>query len=354
MKEIKPIEWRGNILKVLDQTALPGTKKYIQCRNYRDVAKAIKEMKLRGAPLIGVAAAIAIAIEADKFRGTNSRKLFGDLNKAGGALVKTRPTAVNLKWAVKRMLDTAEFHKNRKINTLKSIISAEAKKIFNEDIENNRAIGRFGVELIRDKDVVLTHCNAGALATAGYGTALGVIRAAVERKKKITVYADETRPYLQGARLTVFELSEMKVPHYLITDSMAGYFMRKGEIDIVIVGADRIAANGDVANKIGTYMLAVLAHANNIPFYVAAPSNTLDLNIESGSGIPIEERDANEVKKLAGKDITGKKTKARHPAFDITPSKYISALITEEGIIRAPFAANIEKLFSKREVVASL
>lgn len=349
MKEIGPIEWKNFTLKILDQTLLPDTKKYVICTNYKEVAKAIREMKLRGAPLIGIVAALAMAMEIKKLNTDNYDKFYKTLNKIADELIKTRPTAVNLKWAVNRMLNFAEKNKERRLNSLKEFLILEANKIYKEDLENNKLIGKFGAELIRERDRILTHCNAGALATAGYGTALGVIRAAVEQKKKVTVYVDETRPYLQGARITTWELSELKVPHFLITDNMAGYFMRKGDIDVVIVGADRIAANGDIANKIGTYSLAVLAHENNIPFYVAAPFSTVDFNIKSGEEIPIEYRHEDEVKKIAGKYITNKKTKALHPAFDITPAKYISAIITEMGIIRAPYDINLENTFKKKE-----
>ncbi|HDQ26349.1 MAG TPA: S-methyl-5-thioribose-1-phosphate isomerase, partial [bacterium] len=244
--------------------------------------------------------------------------------------------------------------KGRRVETTKELFMAEANRIFKEDLENNRAIGYFGAELLREKDRVLTHCNAGALATAGYGTALGVIRAAAAKKKKITVYVDETRPYLQGARLTAWELNEAGIQHYLITDNMAGYFMAKGDIDVVIVGADRITANGDVANKIGTYPVAVLAYTHRIPFYVAAPSSTIDFNLKSGDMIPIEERDPEEVRHIMGIEITHKKTKALHPAFDVTPAKYVSAIITEKGVIRAPFDVNLEKVILNKDVVASL
>ncbi len=354
VKDISPIEWKGSVLKVLDQTLLPGEKKYISCRTYRDVAKAIKDMKLRGAPLIGIVAALAIAMEVRNSRANNFNKLHRDIEKMADTLVKTRPTAVNLKWAVDRMLRLVELNKDRRISSLKDLIISEANKIYKEDLENNKTMGMFGAELLRDKDRVLTHCNAGALATAGFGTALGVIRAAIMRKKKITVYIDETRPYLQGARLTAWEMSEMNVPHFLITDNMAGYFMKKGSIDVVIVGADRIAANGDVANKIGTYSVAVLAYTHRIPFYVAAPSSTFDMSIKTGDEIPIEERDEQEVRLIGGREIAPKKTKALHPAFDVTPAKYISAIITEKGVIRAPYDVNLEKLFAAKDGIPSL
>jgi methylthioribose-1-phosphate isomerase len=354
MKELSPIEWKGFHLKVLDQTLLPFQKKEIICRNYKEVAAAIKDMKLRGAPLIGIVAALALAMEVHRISGGGYEKLSKELHKAGGELIKTRPTAVNLKWAVDRMLRLMETNRERRIESLKDLLIAEANKIYKEDLDNNKLIGRFGSELIREKDTILTHCNAGALATAGYGTALGVIRAAHAKKKKITVFVDETRPYLQGARLTAFEMAEEKIPHYLITDSMAGYFMSTGKINVVIVGADRITANGDVANKIGTYSLAVLAYTNRIPFYVAAPSSTIDFSLKSGDLIPIEMRSEDEVKKIFGRDITGKKTKALHPAFDVTPAKYVSAIITEKGVIRAPYDMNLERTFLNKEVIASL
>jgi len=354
MKEIVPVEWKGTSIRVLDQTLIPHSKKYIICRTYKNVAKAIRDMKLRGAPLIGVTAALAIAMEIRKTKVKNYSKLIRDMKKIARALVSTRPTAVNLKWAVDRMISVIEANRERRISSLKEIAITEAENIYSEDIDNNRAIGKYGAELIRNGDSILTHCNAGALATAGYGTAVGVIRAAAQKKKKIKVFADETRPYLQGARLTVWELEQMKIPHFLITDNMAGHFMKTGKIDVVIVGADRVAANGDVANKIGTYSLAVLAHANNIPFYVAAPSSTIDLNIGSGDDIPIEERPEDEVKYIQGKLITGKKTRAKHPAFDVTPARYVSALITEKGVIRAPYTTSLEKTFLNKEVVATL
>ncbi len=354
MKETSPIEWKDGTLKVLDQTLLPHSKKFIICKNYKDVAKAIVEMKLRGAPLIGIAAAFGLAMEIKKMKAGSYDKLYNNIKNIADLLLKTRPTAVNLRWALERMLKCAESNKERKINTLKEILISEAVKIFREDLENNKMIGKFGADLIREKDRILTHCNAGGLATAGHGTALGIIKTAAAQKKKIVVYVDETRPYLQGARLTTFELAEMKIPHWLITDNMAGYYMSRKEVDVVIVGADRIAANGDTANKIGTYSLAVLAYTNNIPFYVAAPSSTVDFRIKSGSEITIEHRDEKEVTFINGKEITPKGTKALHPAFDITPAKYISAIITEKGVIRAPYEQNLEKTLLNKEIVVKL
>jgi len=354
MKDFSPVEWKNNQLIVLDQLLLPFSQKEIICRTYKDVAAAIKDMNLRGAPLIGIAAAFGMAMEVKRSKAAKYDKFSKEMIKIGGELVKTRPTAVNLKWAVDRMLKVMEQNRERRIPSLKDLLIAEAVKIYREDLDNNKLIGKFGSELIRENDTVLTHCNAGALATAGYGTALGVIRAAHEKKKKITVFVDETRPYLQGARLTAWELEQEDIPHYLITDNMAGYFMSIGRINVVVVGADRITANGDVANKIGTYSAAVLAYTNNIPFYVAAPSSTIDFSLKSGSQIPIEMRSEDEVKKIFGKDITCKKTRALHPAFDVTPSKYITAIITEKGVIRAPYEHNLEKVFLNKEVVADL
>jgi len=354
MKETSPIEWKNGTLKVLDQTLLPHSKKFIICRNYKEVGKAIVDMKLRGAPLIGISAAFGLAMEVKKIKANNYDKFLKALKAASDFLLKTRPTAVNLRWALERMLKCADTYKERKIHSLKEILISEAVKIYKEDLENNKLIGKFGAELIREKDRILTHCNAGGLATAGHGTALGVIKTAASQKKKVSVYVDETRPYLQGARLTAFEMGEMKIPHWLITDSMAGYYMSRKEVDVVIVGADRIAANGDTANKIGTYSLAVLAYANNIPFYVAAPSSTIDFRIKSGAEIPIEQRDEKEVKFIHGKEVPPKGTKALHPAFDVTPAKYISAIITEKGVIRAPFEQNLEKAFVNKEIVVKL
>lgn len=354
MKELSPIEWKSGTIKVLDQTLLPHKKKWITCENYKDVAKAIKDMKLRGAPLIGIAAALGLAMEIKRLRAGSYDKFSKEIKKMADTLEKTRPTAVNLKWALNRMLKAMDINRDRRMPSLKEILIAEANKIYKEDLENNKTMGKYGAELIRDKDVILTHCNAGGLATGGFGTAIGVIKSAVLQKKKISVLVDETRPYLQGARLTAFELSEAKIPYHLITDSMAGHFMKSGKVNVVIVGADRITANGDVANKIGTYSVAVLAYANNIPFYVAAPASTIDLSLKNGEQIPIEERDEKEVRVIMGREIAPKKAKALHPAFDVTPARYITAIITEKGIIRPPFDTNLERTFSGREIVAAL
>ncbi|MFP4466411.1 MAG: S-methyl-5-thioribose-1-phosphate isomerase [Candidatus Goldiibacteriota bacterium] len=353
-KETAALEWKNSTLKVLDQTLLPFTKKYIVCRTYKETAKAIKNMKLRGAPLIGVAAAFGIAMEVKKSTAKDYKQLQKEMKTAAKALIDTRPTAVNLKWAVERMLAFAESNKERRFNSLKTMIVEEAVRIYKEDHENNKAIGKSGAELIRSKDRIITHCNAGALATAGHGTALGVIRSAAAAKKKVSVLVGETRPYLQGARLTAFELAEMGIPYEIITDNMAGHFISRGEADVVLVGADRIAANGDTVNKIGTYTLAVLSYMNHIPFYVAAPSSTIDFSIKNGKDIPIEERPEAEVLKINGKSTAPPKSKARHPAFDLTPARFISAIITEKGVIRAPFEENLEKTIIGKDIVAKL
>ncbi len=325
---VKSIRWEDGKLFLLDQSLLPDREEYLVCETIEEVAKAIKEMKVRGAPAIGVAAAFGLALVAKR---TPS---FKKIKEAADLLSSTRPTAVNLFWAIKRMLKKAEGKEGK---DLSEALENEAVRIFQEDIEVNRKIGEFGASLLESGDVILTHCNAGALATAGYGTALGVIRSAIAQGKEIKVFATETRPLLQGARLTVWELKKERIPHCLITDLSAGYFMKKGEIKKVIVGADRIALNGDVANKIGTYSLAVLAKENGIPFYVAAPASTFDFSLESGNDIPIEERDPEEVRTLKGVSVTLPDTPVRNAAFDVTPASYITLYITELGLLKPPF-----------------
>ena len=312
---VDPIRWRNGVLDLLDQRKLPGEVVYVTCRNTHEVADAIRDMVVRGAPAIGVAAAFGMAMATD-------------LRAAADELRVTRPTAVNLAWAIDRMLDAEGA-------------VAEAEAIYREDIEANRRIGKFGAELLQSNATLLTHCNAGALATAGYGTALGVIRAAVEQGKRIAVFADETRPYLQGARLTAWELQQDGIDVTLITDNMAGHFFQQGRFDGVIVGADRIAANGDTANKIGTYSVAVLANAHGVPFYVAAPVSTIDPTRPDGSSIPIEERKASEVTEIAGVRIAPEGISVRHPAFDVTPARLITAIITDRGVLRAPYESSI-------------
>jgi len=319
----------------------------VECYTYSDVARAIKEMIVRGAPAIGVSAAYGMVLGAAEYKGDDVEGFIKHLEKVSELLKDTRPTAVNLFWAIERMLKVAYNNRQASVEDIKDLLLKEADRMAQEDVETNRRIGYFGQQLLQDGAVVLTHCNAGALATVGYGTALGVIRAAREAGKNISVYADETRPYLQGARLTAWELMEEGIPVTLITDSMAGYFMKKGIISAVIVGADRIAANGDVANKIGTYTLAVLAKENRVPFYVAAPLSTLDLSIESGDDIPIEERDEREVTHIGGVRIAPYGVKVANPAFDVTPNQYVTAIITDAGVVYPPYKQNLQKLVNK-------
>lgn len=340
---LKTIEYDNGIVRMIDQTRLPCETIYVECKTGQEVADAIKNMVVRGAPAIGVAAAMGVSLAAQCIESEDSKIFFEELEKQCNILASSRPTAVNLFWAIERMKRTWESVANGNVKKIKERLKEEAVRIYHEDIETNKTMGRHGQELVKDGATVMTHCNAGALATAGYGTALGVIRAAVEAGKKIRVYANETRPFLQGARLTAWELKEDKIPVKLITDNMAGYFMRKGDIDLIIVGADRIAANGDVANKIGTYSLAVLAKEHGIPFYVAAPISTLDLNLENGEQIPIEERGCEEVTHIGGKRFAPEGIEVAHPAFDMTPNALIHAIITEKGIIRSPYTENLAK-----------
>jgi methylthioribose-1-phosphate isomerase len=342
MSSFNTIEWKENTVVMIDQTRLPGEESYVECRTYEDVADAIKRMVIRGAPAIGVAAAMGIALGAISLRTTKRDEFTAEVKRIAGVILRTRPTAVNLAWAVKRMLgilDEAEGD----VEQLKSRLVGEARYILEEDIDTCKRIGQTGAGLIGDNSIVLTHCNAGALATGGYGTALGVIRAAVEGGKKIEVIATETRPFLQGARLTAWELDRDGIPVSLITDNMAGYIMSKGMVNAVVVGADRIAANGDVANKIGTYTLSVLARSHNIPFYVAAPMSTIDFDCPGGESIPIEERNPDEVTHISGIRIAPE-VNVYNPAFDITPNENVSAIITEKGIVVKPFAVNLLKL----------
>lgn len=346
--EIRPVELRNGAVIILDQTRLPHEEVYLELREPEAVAEAIRSMKVRGAPAIGVTAAMAIAMGCLNAPG-DKNAFFRRLHEICRLLAETRPTAVNLFWAVERMKKTAEAMRGEPVPAIRGALVDEALLIARENEEADKKISRHGSSLIEDGSFVLTHCNAGALATAGYGTALGVIRAALEEGKRITVFVDETRPFLQGARLTTWELARLGVTHHLITDNMAGYFMKKGEIDLVIVGADRIAANGDVANKIGTYSLSVLARAHGIPFYVAAPFSTFDLSIGSGDAIPIEERSAEEVIRCNGVPVAPEGTVARNPAFDVTPAGNITAIITESGILRPPYIESIRSIRSHIE-----
>ena len=345
---IKTIEYIDGVVRMIDQTRLPAEKEFVDCRTIEEVGHAIKTMVIRGAPAIGVAAAMGVSLGADSIEASTFESFYQALEEKCDRLGQSRPTAVNLAWAVKRMKDVAQSNKSLSVAKLKSRLKEEALTILTEDIATNEAMGQHGQTLVKDGNVILTHCNAGALATAGFGTALGVVRASVNAGKNIRVLANETRPFLQGARLTTWELKEDGIPVKLITDNMCGFFMNKQEIDLVVVGADRIAANGDVANKIGTYMVAVLAKENNIPFYVAAPVSTLDLSLASGKEIPIEERSSEEVMTINKKRIAPEGVEAAHPAFDITPNHLVTAIITENGIARAPFTESLKTLANQK------
>ena len=338
---IETIEWTPEGVVMIDQTRLPRETVFVTCRDYQEVAEAIRSMIIRGAPAIGVAAAMGVAIGALK-----SDNLETDMPVICETLAQTRPTAVNLFWAIDRMKRVYHETKAAGLAAVRERLVKEAALVRQEDIAINEAIGRNGADLVPDGKTVLTHCNAGALATAGFGTALGVIRAAVQMGKKIDVFADETRPFLQGARLTAWELQRDGIDTTLITDNMAGHFLKSGRIGCVVVGADRIAANGDVANKIGTYSVAVLAKENNVPFYVAAPISTLDLTLASGDLIPIEERAAKEVTHVQGVHMAPDGIKVANPAFDVTPNRYVTGIITEKGVARAPFTESLKKLAS--------
>ncbi len=343
MTAFKTIEWKDDRILMIDQRKLPVEEVYFECLTFEDVAWAIKNMVIRGAPAIGVASAMGIALGAIKSKRKDKLEFLAELKEISTIISKTRPTAVNLFWAAGRMMDLIEENKNIDIDSIKARLVDEAKKIYEEDIATCKRIGRVGNQLINDGAVVLTHCNAGALATAGYGTALGVIRAAVEEGKNIKVIVTETRPFLQGARLTAWELDKDGIPLTLITDNMAGYVMSKEMVDVVIVGADRVASNGDVANKIGTYSLSVLAKFHEIPFYVAAPISTIDYECSSGDSISIEERDIKEVTHILGNKIAPD-VKVLNPAFDITPNENINSIITENGIAAAPFTESLRGL----------
>lgn len=343
---MKTIEWKEGKVSLINQKELPLKYEIINCSTYQEVAEAIKKMKIRGAPAIGVAAAFGIALAAYSSKASTTKEFIKDMKKAKNCLILTRPTAVNLFWALERMMHLINIKKDVELLLLKNIILQEAKKIAREDIKINKAIGKNGSSLFKDGDNILTHCNAGALATVDYGTALGVIRTVFREGKKIHVYVDETRPALQGARLTTWELIREKIPFTLITDNMAGFLMYQKKINVIIVGADRIARNGDVVNKIGTYSLSVLARENKIPFYVAAPISTIDMSLKSGEEIPIEVRDPKEVTHILGKQIAPTGTKVFNPAFDLTPNGYVEAIITEKGIIRKPFEKDIKTVVS--------
>jgi methylthioribose-1-phosphate isomerase len=344
------IDWQDDTIVMVDQRKLPGQELYVRCRTTQEVAKAIRTMVIRGAPAIGVAAAMGIALGMKRSTAKGTKQYAVEFQKACDLMAATRPTAVNLFWAIDRMKKafSAGALAGESTDELSRRLAQEARAIHDEDVAGCKAMGRFGAALVSDGARLLTHCNAGALATAGYGSALGVIRAAVEAGKKIAVFADETRPFLQGARLTAWELVRDGIDTTVITESMAGPLMRAGEIDMVVVGADRIAANGDTANKIGTYTVAVLAHEHKIPFYVAAPLSTIDLSTADGDHIPIEERDQREVSHLGSSRLTPVGAHIRNPAFDVTPHRYITGIITERGIFRAPYADSMKQAFAER------
>jgi len=341
--KFKTIEWKGDHVRLLDQRKLPLRVRYLDCRDASSIARAIQNMAIRGAPAIGVAAAMGIALAAKKIPSQRTEIFRRRIEKVCQQMGQTRPTAVNLFWAIDRMRKVIDQFQGDDLDRLKWRLENEALRIYREDLKTNRKIGENGKALIKNRDGVITHCNAGGLATAGYGTALGVIRAAWAEGKRFHVFVDETRPLLQGARLTAWELTQEKIPCTVITDSMAGSLMERGEVHLVIVGADRIARNGDTANKIGTYGLAVLAGWHHIPFYVAAPLSTLDLHLTSGKQIPIEERRREEVTHIGGSSVTPKGVAVFNPAFDVTPHSLIEAIITEKGIVRKPFERNLSK-----------
>jgi methylthioribose-1-phosphate isomerase len=341
---IPTIEWDGMHIRMVDQRKIPSKIDWYICRGYKDVIKAIEKMVIRGAPAIGVAGAMGLALGAYSIRSKSKATFLNRFKEITDEMLLARPTAVNLRWAIERMESLVKKMVEQPVNEIKFALKQESEKILAEDIEINRMIGKNGQGLIPNRATILTHCNAGALATGGYGTALGVIRAAFRNGKDIQVIADETRPWLQGLRLTAFELMEEKIPVSVIVDNAAGFLMRKKMINLVITGADRIAVNGDVANKIGTYQVAVLAKTNRIPFYVAAPLSTIDPTIKNGDMIPVEERNPEEIIKFGKLQIGPSGVHALNPAFDITPAKYVSAIITEKRIIRPPFTRRIKEL----------
>ncbi|MFN2497609.1 MAG: S-methyl-5-thioribose-1-phosphate isomerase [Pyrinomonadaceae bacterium] len=349
---IKTVEWTNEGIRMIDQRVLPTEEKYLMLRSWEEVAEAIKKMVVRGAPAIGVSAAMGLALGASQSVGMSAADLEDDFTFMCQVMGETRPTAVNLFWAIERMRGrfNREKAKTKSVEELKASLVEEAQKIFQEDLAANRSIGRFGADLIADGDTVLTHCNAGALATAGdYGTALGVIRGARDAGKRVAVIADETRPFLQGSRLTAWELAKDDIPVTVITDNMAGSVMQSGKVNAVVIGADRIAGNGDTANKIGTYMVAVLARKHEIPFYVAAPISTLDLSLKSGSEIPIEQRDRKEVTHIGGQQLAPDGIEVSNPAFDVTPNDLITAIITDRGVARAPYTESLRRLVADKQ-----
>lgn len=343
----KTIEMVNGKVRMLDQSRLPLEIRYIESSDYEIVAEGIKKLWIRGAPAIGIAAAMGVAVGAQGIKAKNFNEFFEALEPVFSTMIETRPTAVNIEWAINRIKNLLFSNKELSVEKLKALLIEEADKILAEDIEANRAIGKWGVQFIKNGDTIITHCNAGSLATGGYGTATAPIRAAVEQGKKIHVIVDETRPVLQGCRLTAWELMQDDIPVTLITDNAAGALMKRGEIDLAIVGTDRVAANGDVANKIGTYSLAILCKEHAIPFYVAAPISSIDFSIASGEFIPIEERDSMEVTNICGVRIAPEGVKVRNLAFDVTPAKYITRIITEKGIVRPE---NLHRLMKNKKI----
>jgi methylthioribose-1-phosphate isomerase len=343
------IEWQSDTVVMVDQRKLPSREVYVKCRTAGEVARAIKTMVIRGAPAIGVAAAMGIALGMRKSKAQGTKHFAVELNKLSDVMAATRPTAVNLFWAIDRMKRAlaAGVEAGESVDELKGRLEREANAIHDEDLAACRAMGRWGAEVVPENARILTHCNAGALATAGYGTALGVIRAAAEQGKVAQVYADETRPFLQGARLTAWELVRDHVPTTIIAESMAGPLMRRGDVDFIVVGADRIAANGDFANKVGTYTVAMLAHEHGVPFYVAAPLSTIDLNTPDGDAIPIEQRSAREMTHIGSVQIAPAGAGVWNPAFDVTPYRLVSGFITERGIVRPPFSEGLRAVFER-------
>jgi methylthioribose-1-phosphate isomerase len=344
---IETLEWTDIGVRFIDQTKLPTEEVYVNCTTHEQVADVIRNMVVRGAPAIGVAAAMGIALGMQNSKAATEADLRRELDEVGRIIGETRPTAVNLFWAIQRMKARFDSLHGRPVGEIKRELIEEARRMHAEDIAANQAMGRHGATLMPSAGGVLTHCNAGALATCGYGTALGVIRAAVEQGKKLHVYADETRPFLQGSRLTAWELMKDGIDTTVISDNMAGAMMRQGKIQAIVVGADRIAANGDVANKIGTYTVAVLAKEHGIPFYVAAPISTVDLATSDGSKIPIEQRSSREVTHIGGRQMVPDGVGVENPAFDVTPAKYVAAIVTERGIARAPYIESLKQLTSQ-------
>lgn len=352
---IPTLEWLPDGVNFLDQTKLPFEETYVLATDYKQVATVIKDMIVRGAMAIGVSAAMGVALGIDRSTATTLPELTAEVDVICKTLAETRPTAVNLFWGIAQIRDlyTRLAAKNTPIPEIKKAVVALANQLYDEDIANLRKLGAYGAELLPQEGTVLTHCNAGALAACGYGSALGVIRAAIERGQKIDVFADETRPFNQGTRLTAWELVKDNIPTTLICDNMAGYFMSKGRISAVIVGADRIAANGDTANKIGTYSVSILAKEHGIPFYVAAPFNTIDLETASGDLIPIEQRSAREVTHVKGVQVTPHGVAIENPAFDVTPAKNITAIVTERGVLRAPYVESIRAMAAAPELITA-